>query len=336
MKMTGEEVIAAPRQAVWDALNDPEILKQCITGCEDVKKKSDKEFEAKVIAKVGPVKASFVGDVKLSKLNPPRSYVISGEGKGGVAGFAKGGATVRLSDTGDSATKLSYDVDAQVGGKLAQIGSRLIDSTAKKMAADFFKKFNKIVSQSSEETEMTKKPPAKKASTKKPAAKATKAAAKPAASKSASAKAAAKPVVKPAAKPAKATAKSAAKGQPAAKVSQAAKAASKPAAKSRAASVKAASKTVASVRKATASAAGQAESAVGKTVSDGADMAKKAATETASTVSSAASDASQKVDAVKNNASDNIPPQVKSMSRMWTWVMLAAAAGLVLLWATGK
>ena len=118
MKMTGEEVIAAPRQVVWDALNDPEILKQSITGCQEVKKKSDTEFEAKVTAKVGPVKASFIGDVKLSKLNPPRSYVISGEGKGGVAGFAKGGATVRLSDTGDSATKLSYDVDAQVGGKL--------------------------------------------------------------------------------------------------------------------------------------------------------------------------------------------------------------------------
>ena len=141
MKMTGEEVIAAPRQAVWDALNDPDILKQCITGCQEVRKKSDTEFEAKVTAKVGPVKASFVGDVKLSKLNPPRSYVISGEGKGGVAGFAKGSATVNLSDTGDAATKLSYDVDAQVGGKLAQIGSRLIDSTAKKMANEFFGKF---------------------------------------------------------------------------------------------------------------------------------------------------------------------------------------------------
>ena len=116
MKMTGEEVIAAPRQVVWNALNDPDILKQCITGCEEVKKKSDTEFEAKVTAKVGPVKASFVGDVKLSKLNPPRSYVISGEGKGGVAGFAKGGATINLSDTGDAATKLSYDVNAQVGG----------------------------------------------------------------------------------------------------------------------------------------------------------------------------------------------------------------------------
>ena len=140
MKMTGEEVIAAPRQAVWDALNDPEILKQAITGCQEIKKKSDTQFEAKVTAKVGPVKASFIGDVKLSKLNPPRSYVISGEGKGGVAGFAKGGATVRLSDTGDSATKLSYDVDAQVGGKLAQIGSRLYRFHGQENGGGFFQK----------------------------------------------------------------------------------------------------------------------------------------------------------------------------------------------------
>ena len=119
MKMSGEEIIAAPRQVVWDALNDPEVLKQCITGCEEIKKKSDTEMEAKVTAKVGPVKASFVGAMKLSKLNPPRSYVISGEGKGGMAGFAKGGATVQLSDTADGQTKLSYDVDAQVGDELA-------------------------------------------------------------------------------------------------------------------------------------------------------------------------------------------------------------------------
>jgi carbon monoxide dehydrogenase subunit G len=172
MKMSGEEIIAAPRQVVWDALNDPEVLKQCITGCEEIKKKSDTEMEAKVTAKVGPVKASFVGAMKLSKLNPPRSYVISGEGKGGMAGFAKGGATVQLSDTADGQTKLSYDVDAQVGGKLAQIGSRLIDSTAKKMAADFFKKFNKVVSDRAQAagTEEKSKPAAKKSVAKKPAA----------------------------------------------------------------------------------------------------------------------------------------------------------------------
>ena len=324
MKMTGEEVIAAPRQAVWDALNDPEILKQAITGCQEIKKKSDTEFEAKVVAKVGPVKASFTGDVKLSKLNPPRSYVITGEGKGGVAGFAKGGATVRLSDTGDSATKLSYDVDAQVGGKLAQIGSRLIDSTAKKMAADFFKKFNKIVSQGSEDTDMTKKPTAKKAAAKKPAAKkAAASAVKPAATKAAAKKAA----PKPAAKATKAAAKPAAK---------ATKAAVKAAAKSKTATksaASAASKTVSAARK---SAASTASAAASETASNVAKVANEAADEVTSAAKSAASGAGQMAETAKTNASDNIPPQVKSMSGMWTWVMLAAAAGLVLLWATGK
>lgn len=355
MKMTGEEVIAAPRQAVWDALNDPEILKQCITGCEEVKKKSDKEFEAKVTAKVGPVKASFIGDVKLSKLNPPRSYVISGEGKGGVAGFAKGGATVRLSDTGDSATKLSYDVDAQVGGKLAQIGSRLIDSTARKMAADFFKKFNKIVSESAEVTEMTKQPTAKKAPAKKSASKAAKAAA----SKPAETKAAAKPAAKAAkatAKASKAAAKPAAKATKAAAkpTAKAAKAAAKPAAKASKASAKPAAKAAKATTRPAATAAkpaasaprsvtsgtGPAASMAGVAASASADAVKKAAGEassaTASAASSAATSASQAADKAKTTASDNIPPQVKSMSGMWTWVMIAAAAGLVLLWATGK
>lgn len=310
MKMTGEEIIAAPRQAVWNALNDPEILKQAITGCEEIKKKSDTEFDAKVTAKVGPVKASFIGHVKLSKLNPPRSYVISGEGKGGVAGFAKGGATVRLSDTGDSATKLSYDVDAQVGGKLAQIGSRLIDSTAKKIAADFFKKFNKIVSQGSKNTDMTKKPSVKKTAAKKPAAKAAKPAAKAAAKKAAP---------KPAAKATKVAAKTAAKAKPAAKA----------AVKSTASTV---SKTAGAVRKSAASTA----SAASEAASGAANVANKAASEATSAAKSAASNAGQMVDTAKTTASDNIPPQVKTMSGMWTWVMLAAAAGLVLLWATGK
>ncbi|MEO9874015.1 MAG: carbon monoxide dehydrogenase subunit G [Anderseniella sp.] len=338
MKMTGEEVIAAPRQAVWDALNDPEILKQAITGCQEVKKKSDTEFEAKVVAKVGPVKASFVGNVKLSKLNPPRSYVISGEGKGGVAGFAKGGATVRLSDTGDSATKLSYDVDAQVGGKLAQIGSRLIDSTAKKMAADFFKKFNKIVSQGSEDTDMTKKPTAKKAAAKKPAAKKPAAkAAKPAATKVAAKTVAAKPAskaTKAAAKPA-ATKAAAKKAAP--------KAATKPAAKSKSAAktaakstASAASKTAGAARKSAASTASAASAAASEAVSSSVNVAKEAAGEVASAAKSTASSAGQMAEKAKDNASDNIPPQVKSMSGMWTWVMIAAAAGLVLLWATGK
>lgn len=144
MKMTGEEIIAAPRETVWQALNDPEILKQCIPGCESIAKNSDTQMEARVIAKVGPVKAGFNGIVNLSDLDPPNSYRISGEGKGGLAGFASGGANVRLEDA-EGGTKLSYDVDAQVGGKLAMLGSRLIDSTARSMATQFFEKFASIV-----------------------------------------------------------------------------------------------------------------------------------------------------------------------------------------------
>jgi len=176
MKMSGQENIPAPREQVWKALNDPAILKQSITGCKELNKVSDTEFSAVVQAKVGPVKATFNGDVKLSKLNPPKSYILSGQGKGGVAGFAKGKATVTLEEDKDgAATILTYDVDAQVGGKLAQIGSRLISSTAKKMANDFFKKFAKLASESD------KVKPAKKAIAKKPAAK--KAAAKKTATK---------------------------------------------------------------------------------------------------------------------------------------------------------
>ena len=144
MKMVGEQIIPAPRERVWAGLNDPEVLRQAIPGCQEMTKHSPTEFEAKVVAKVGPVKANFTGNVMLSDLNPPESYVISGEGKGGAAGFAKGGASVRL-DEQDGATRLAYDVDAQVGGKLAQIGSRLIDSTARKMADDFFSRFASIV-----------------------------------------------------------------------------------------------------------------------------------------------------------------------------------------------
>jgi uncharacterized protein len=140
MEMTGEFRIPAPRQRVWEALNDPEILKQSIPGCQTLEKVSDTEFNGKVVASVGPVRATFGGKVTLSDLDPPQSYTISGEGSGGVAGFAKGGAKVNLAEEG-GATVLHYEVQAQVGGKLAQVGSRLIDGVARKMANDFFGRF---------------------------------------------------------------------------------------------------------------------------------------------------------------------------------------------------
>ena len=144
MEMTGERRIPASRQAVWDALNDPEILKQCIAGCESLDKTSDTEFSARVTSRVGPVTAKFTGKVELSDIDPPNGYTISGEGQGGVAGFAKGGAKVQLAEDGDG-TLLTYEANGTVGGKLAQIGSRLIDSTARKMADDFFDKFAEAV-----------------------------------------------------------------------------------------------------------------------------------------------------------------------------------------------
>jgi carbon monoxide dehydrogenase subunit G len=137
MDMTGEERIAAPREAVWAALNDPETLKACIPGCQSLTMRSPTELEATVKIKVGPVSATFNGEVTLSNLNPPESYTIAGEGKGGIAGFAKGGADVKLTDEG-SETLLSYTVRAEIGGKLAQLGARLIDSTSKKLASQFF------------------------------------------------------------------------------------------------------------------------------------------------------------------------------------------------------
>ncbi len=140
MEMTGEFRIPAPRQRVWEGLNNPEILKSSIPGCQTIEKLSDTEFTAKVIAQVGPVKANFAGKVTLADLNPPQSYTIAGEGTGGVAGFAKGSAKVNL-DEDDGATVLHYAVQAHVGGKLAQIGSRLIDSVARRMAENFFTRF---------------------------------------------------------------------------------------------------------------------------------------------------------------------------------------------------
>ena len=144
MEMTGEFRIPAPRQRVWEGLNDPEVLKQCIPGCQALEKVSDTEFNGKVIASVGPVRATFGGKVTLSDLDPPQGYTISGEGSGGVAGFAKGGAKVNLAEDG-AATILSYAVQAQVGGKLAQVGSRLIDGVARKMANDFFGQFAAVM-----------------------------------------------------------------------------------------------------------------------------------------------------------------------------------------------
>lgn len=140
MDMTGEFRIPAPRQRVWEGLNDPQILKGCIPGCQTIEKVSDTEFTAKVLAQVGPVKANFAGKVRLSDLDPPQSYTIAGEGTGGVAGFAKGSAKVNLAEDG-GVTMLNYAVQAHVGGKLAQIGSRLIDSVARKMAETFFARF---------------------------------------------------------------------------------------------------------------------------------------------------------------------------------------------------
>ncbi|MEP0945043.1 MAG: carbon monoxide dehydrogenase subunit G [Rhizobiaceae bacterium] len=148
MEMTGSHIIPASREKVWDALNDADVLRACIPGCKELEKKSDTELAATVVAKVGPVKATFKGEVTLENLDPPNSYSIVGEGKGGIAGFAKGGANVRLSDAEGGGTQLDYDVDAKVGGKLAALGSRLIDSTAKKLAGDFFTNFSEHVGKS--------------------------------------------------------------------------------------------------------------------------------------------------------------------------------------------
>ena len=146
MDMTGERRIPAPRQKVWDALNDPQVLKACIPGCESLEKTSDTDMRATAAVKIGPIAARFTGKVQLTDLDPPNSYRISGEGQGGVAGFAKGGANVHLSDDG-AFTVLKYDVKAQVGGKIAQLGARLIDATSKQMADMFFDRFTAAVAE---------------------------------------------------------------------------------------------------------------------------------------------------------------------------------------------
>jgi carbon monoxide dehydrogenase subunit G len=146
MTMTGEVQLPASREKVWDKLNDPEILKQCVPGCEQLDRIGDNEFQAVATVKVGPVKARWKGKIKLSDFDPPTSYRITGEGEGGVAGFAKGGAVVSLADK-DGGTLLSYNVEAQIGGKLAQLGQRLINSAAKKTADDFFERFKVVAAQ---------------------------------------------------------------------------------------------------------------------------------------------------------------------------------------------
>jgi hypothetical protein len=146
MDMTGERRIPAPRRVVWDALNDPEVLKASIPGCQNLEKLSDTEMKATAAVKIGPISARFTGNVLLSDLDPPNGYTIGGEGQGGVAGFAKGGAKVHLEDDGAD-TLLRYEVHAQVGGKIAQLGARLIDATAKQMADAFFDRFTAQVTQ---------------------------------------------------------------------------------------------------------------------------------------------------------------------------------------------
>jgi carbon monoxide dehydrogenase subunit G len=142
--MTGEVQLPASRQVVWEKLNDPAVLKSCIPGCEELEKSGDNEFQAVAKMKVGPVSARFKGRVTLSDFDPPNSYKIAGEGEGGVAGFAKGGATVNLQDK-DGGTLLVYNVEAQIGGKLAQLGQRLINGSAKKLADEFFANFAEAV-----------------------------------------------------------------------------------------------------------------------------------------------------------------------------------------------
>jgi uncharacterized protein len=145
MDMTGERRIPAPRQVVWEALNDPAVLKASIPGCESLDKTSDTTMKAMVSLKIGPISARFTGTVTLSDIDAPNGYTISGEGQGGVAGFAKGGAKVHLADDGAGGTILTYEVHAQVGGKIAQLGARLIDASAKQISDQFFDRFSAAV-----------------------------------------------------------------------------------------------------------------------------------------------------------------------------------------------
>jgi carbon monoxide dehydrogenase subunit G len=144
MEMSGEERIPASQAATWAALNDPEMLKACVPGCETIENVAENEFQVLMVARIGPVSAKFKGKLALSDLDPPNSYAIAFEGQGGAAGFGKGSAQVQLTPEGEG-TRLTYRVKASVGGKLAQIGSRLVDAAAKKISQDFFAAFNEKV-----------------------------------------------------------------------------------------------------------------------------------------------------------------------------------------------
>ena len=159
MDMQDSQLIRAPREMVWAGLNDIEVLKACIPGCDSIEKLSDTEMEARVTLKIGPVKASFSGRVTFSNIDPPNGYTISGEGQGGVAGHARGGADVRLEADGEN-TMLHYTVRAEVGGKIAQLGARLIDGTAKKLAGEFFETFSEVLAPSEEGQENAGEEPA--------------------------------------------------------------------------------------------------------------------------------------------------------------------------------
>jgi uncharacterized protein len=150
--MTGEQLIPASQQETWEALNDPDVLKACVPGCESITLVNPNEYQVLMTAKIGPVSAKFRGRLSLSDIKPPTSYALAFEGQGGPAGFAKGGAQVKLTANGPEETKLFYDVKANVGGKLAQIGSRLVDAAAKKVADEFFTNFTKKMTSSEDET----------------------------------------------------------------------------------------------------------------------------------------------------------------------------------------
>ena len=200
MKLSGSQTIPAPRETVWKGLNDPKILQQCIPGCSKIEVVSPHELKATVTIKVGPVKANFGGQVTLSDLQPPESYRISGKGDGGFAGFATGGANVKLTALSANETQMDYDVDAQIGGKLAMLGSRLIDSTSISLANQFFEKFGRLMKAETNDKPKTLAKVKTKAAAKKPIKKAVKKAPAKATKKVASKITAKKPTKKPAKK----------------------------------------------------------------------------------------------------------------------------------------